>query len=160
MPIRTQLADYHNPEQARALISLLNAYAEDPAGGGTSLPEETRTRLTGALAEFPGAFSVLAYHEETPVGLVNCFMGFSTFAAQPLVNIHDVVVLSAFRQQGIAQQMLTHVEQVARERGCCKLTLEVLAHNQPARTAYEHFGFHGYELGPELGGALFFQKKL
>ncbi len=160
MALHTQLVDYHNPQQARELLDLLNAYAEDPTGGGTPLPEATRANLAPALAAFPGAFSVIAYHDEAPVGLINCFMGFSTFAAQPLVNLHDVVVLAGFRKQGIAQQMLKHVEALARERGCCKLTLEVLAHNHPARTAYERFGFQGYELDPELGSALFFQKKL
>ena len=44
--------------------------------------------------------------------------------------------------------------------GCCKLTLEVLDGNAPAKAAYEKFGFASYELDPAVGGALCWQKKL
>jgi GNAT superfamily N-acetyltransferase len=33
-PITVRLADYRHDEDARALVSLLDAYASDPAGGG------------------------------------------------------------------------------------------------------------------------------
>ena len=58
------------------------------------------------LAACPQAFSVLAFaggDETTPVGLVNCFEGFSTFACRPLVNVHDVAVLGSYRGRCIAQ---------------------------------------------------------
>jgi len=44
--------------------------------------------------------------------------------------------------------------------GCCKLTLEVLEGNTVARAAYQACGYSGYELNPEIGKALFWQKKL
>jgi len=76
----------------------------------------------------------------TPVGLANCFMGFSTFAARPLVNIHDLVVLPGYRGKGIGQALLQAVEQIAKERGCCKLVLEVRTDN-PAERLYRREGF-------------------
>jgi ribosomal protein S18 acetylase RimI-like enzyme len=103
---------------------------------------------------------VIAYVDGAPAGLVNCFEGFSTFQGRPLVNIHDVVVLAEFRGRGIARRMLDRVEEIARARGCCKLTLEVLSNNQAAKSAYRKFGFSDYRLDPEAGTALFWQKKL
>jgi ribosomal protein S18 acetylase RimI-like enzyme len=56
--------------------------------------------------------------------------------------------------------MLAEVEAIARERGACKLTLEVLQGNAPAITLYERIGFAGYQLDPALGNAQFLQKWL
>lgn len=153
-------ADYLDLRHARDIGYLLDRYAADPMGGGKGLAADVRARLAGELAKVPGAFSVLAYDGGLAVGLVNCFMGFSTFKCQPLVNIHDVAVLAEYRGQGISGQMLDRVEAIARSRGCCKLTLEVLEGNRPAQQAYRKAGFSGYELDPEAGKALFWQKLL
>ena len=40
------------------------------------------------------------------------------------------------------------------------LTLEVLEGNKVAQAAYRASGFAGYELDPEVGRAMFWQKKL
>lgn len=103
---------------------------------------------------------VIAWHDETPVGLVNGFEGFSTFAARPLLNIHDIVVAPAVRGTGLSQRLLAKVEEIARIRGCCKLTLEVLSNNHVAQGAYRKFGFAAYQLDPQAGQALFWQKPL
>lgn len=154
------MADYGNPAHARALVELLDAYARDPAGGGTPLPDTVKAGLPAALAARPQAFSVLAFDGEEPVGLVNCIEGFSTFACRPLVNVHDVVVRQSHRGQRITQRMLARVEQEAVARGACKLTLEVLQGNASALRAYEREGFAAYQLDPAFGAAMFLQKKL
>lgn len=153
-------ADYSHPDHGAALLHLLDAYASDPMGGGVPLTAFTRENLVGSLAERRGAVTVLARDGNEYAGLVNCFEGFSTFACRPLLNIHDVVVLEPFRGRGISQRMLEEVQRIARQRGCCKLTLEVLDGNEIAKSAYRRFGFSGYELNPKLGGALFWEKKL
>ena len=56
--------------------------------------------------------------------------------------------------------MLTQVEDIARQRGCCKLTLEVLEGNKAAQRSYRGFGFEGYQLVPEMGRAMFWEKPL
>lgn len=153
-------ADYQNPGHARALVALLDAYAQDPAGGGAPLSEFAKTHLVAELAARPQAFSVLAFADEQPVGLVNCIEGFSTFACRPLVNIHDVAVLPSHRGQRVAEQMLALVDTIARERGACKLTLEVLQGNASAIRLHQRTGFAGYQLDPAMGRAQFFQKWL
>jgi len=158
--IEVVLVDYRDPAQAAALVELLDGYARDPAGGGTPLSAQVRAELPAALAARPQAFSVLAYDDGQPVGLINCVEGFSTFACRPLVNVHDVVVAPSHRGQRLAQRMLERVEQEARARGACKLTLEVLSGNVSARKAYEREGFADYQLDPAFGSAMFMQKKL
>ena len=154
-------ADYANTAHMAALIDLLDAYALDPMGGGHGLSADARTNLPKALRARPQLFSVLAWDDSLgPVGLVNCVEGFSTFACKPLVNVHDVVVLGACRGQGVAGRMLELVGDLARERGACKLTLEVLSGNASAIKAYRRYGFDNYELDPAAGQALFMQKWL
>ncbi|MDE8651723.1 GNAT family N-acetyltransferase [Novosphingobium album (ex Liu et al. 2023)] len=153
-------ADYRDPADAAALVALLDAYARDPMGGGEPLRADVRQRLAPALAQVPGAFSFLAREEEEPVGLINCFTGFSTFAARPLVNVHDLVVLPGRRGKGLGRMLMAAAEREAMARGACKLTLEVLANNTKARALYAALGYNGYALGPDAGSALFWEKKL
>ena len=153
-------ADYANPLHAAAVVDLLDAYARDPAGGGEPLSVFARDRLVPELAARPTAFSVLAFDGGQPVGLINCIEGFSTFACKPLVNVHDVAVLSSHRGRGVAQCMLEKVEAIALARGACKLTLEVLSGNRSAIRLYERVGFAPYALDPAMGQAQFFQKWL
>lgn len=153
-------ADYGDSKQRAEIPQILNAYASDPMGGGVPLSEFAKDNLVEKLSRHPHAFSVLAYVDGAPAGLVNCFEGFSTFACQPLINIHDVVVLEKFRGLGLSQGMLQKVEAIARDRDCCKITLEVLSNNTIAQKAYAKFGFAGYELDPTAGQALFWEKPL
>ena len=163
LPVHLCRADYANAAHARVLVDLLDGYARDPMGGGEPLSEFARNNLVQALAARPFMFSVLAFADSAqtqPVGLVNCVEGFSTFACRPLVNVHDVVVAAPYRGQGVAEQMLALVEQLARERGACKLTLEVLSGNLSAMKLYRRIGFDNYQLDPHAGQAQFMQKWL
>ena len=155
-----RLADYADASDARAIVDLLDAYASDPAGGGEPLSAFAKANLVAELARRPHAFSLLAFDGAEAVGLVNCIEGFSTFACRPLINIHDVAVLSRHRGKGVGRLMLEKAEQIARERGACKLTLEVLTGNQPARRLYAMLGFADYQLDPAMGHACFMQKWL
>lgn len=160
MNISIVRADYLNERHAKDMGYLLNLYAADPMGGGLELDEHVIDNLAAELAGIPHAFSILCYADNNPAGLVNCFEGFSTFKCRPLVNIHDIVVRSDYRRLGISRLMLDKVEEIAKARGCCKLTLEVLEGNAPARNAYLRFGFAAYELDPVMGKALFWQKDI
>ncbi|MEQ1662221.1 MAG: GNAT family N-acetyltransferase [Thiobacillus sp.] len=151
---------YDDPTHAAALVNMLDAYARDPAGGGEPLNDFARSNLVRELAARPFIFSVLAFDGDTAVGLINAIEGFSTFACRPLVNIHDVVVLASHRGRGIAAQLFTAVEALARARGACKLTLEVLDGNTAARALYRQLGFTAYQLDPEMGHAQFQHKWL
>ena len=152
--------DYRDSEDAAALVSLLNAYAEEPLGGGVSLSQQVRESLPAELAKVPGAYSFVVREQGEPVALLNAFTGFSTFNARPLINIHDVYVVPSVRGAGALEMLFDAVEQQARALNCCKITLEVLEDNGRAQSAYRRLGFKGYEVGETGGEALFWQKKL
>jgi len=158
MKIKVLIADYLNDKHAEDIGYLLNNYAEDPMGGSTPLPDEVKQNLAKELSKLPYALSIICYVDDKPAGLINSFEAFSTFKCQPLINIHDIVVVNEFRGLGISQLMLTKVEEKAKSKGCCKITLEVLEGNKIARNSYVKFGFDGYELDPKMGKALFWQK--
>ena len=153
-------ASYTNPIHAEAICLVLNHYAEDPMGGGEPLSADVLRQLPAELAKRPYAFSVLAFVGGEPAGLVNCFEGFSTFACRPLVNVHDVAVVSKFRGLGLSQKMLQKVEEIALQRGCCKITLEVLEGNAIAQASYAKFGFAPGMFDPAHGRMLFWIKSL
>ncbi|WP_233548286.1 GNAT family N-acetyltransferase [Aurantiacibacter zhengii] len=158
--LTVSLADYADPADGAALVALLDAYARDPMGGGEHLSDTVRDTLVDALASFPGAFSLIARLDDVPVGLANCITGFSTFAAAPLVNIHDMAVLPGHRGHGIGRALMEAVEAEALKRGACKITLEVLSGNETAKALYAKCGYGDYELDPAAGKAMFWQKKL
>jgi len=154
------ITDLSSPEHAEALLYLLDSYARDIMGGGNELPEYTQTHLVECLKQHPGTHVVLAFVEGQPAGLAICFEGFSTFASRKVLNIHDFTVAPEYRGRGLAKELLKKIEELALQCDCCKLTLEVLEGNKIAQHVYRAFGFEGYELDPEMGRALFFEKKL
>ena len=160
MNINIVKADYTNPDHAKDIGYMLDMYARDPMGGGTPLSDTIKDNLAKELSMRAFAFSVLAYVDGAPAGLANCFEGFSTFKCRPLVNIHDIVVHPDYRGHGISQKLLDKIGEIANDLGACKITLEVLEGNKTAQNAYMKFGFEGYELDPEKGKALFWEKPL
>ncbi len=160
MSIEIIVADYLNEQHGADIVSLLNDYALDPMGGGEKLSSNVIDNLITELSKRSYAVSVICYVDGKPAGLVNCFEGFASFKCKPLLNIHDVVVLNEFRGLGLSQRLLAKVEDIAKEKGCCKMTLEVLEGNKAAKNAYAKFGFEGYQLDPVNGHALFWQKSL
>jgi ribosomal protein S18 acetylase RimI-like enzyme len=161
--VRVCRADYANPIHAAAVVKMLDAYAQDPMGGGEGLNDYAKAHLVPSLAARPQAFTVLAFggpDGQQPIGLVNCIEGFSTFACRPLVNVHDVAVLPGHRGQRVAEKMLALAQEIALERGACKLTLEVLEGNAGAIKLYKRIGFDNYQLGQAMGNAQFLQKWL
>jgi len=139
--IRVRQANLCDSGDARDFVTLLDAYAADPMGGGRPLPEKTLARVIPALRRVPGCRVFLALASDQPIGFATCFTGFSTFLARPLLNVHDLAVLPAYRCRGIADSILQAVEHKARELGCCKITLEVREDNRAARALYRKHGF-------------------
>ena len=144
----------------RDILAMTAAYAEDPMGNGGPLPPDVLERLITGLREHPTTLIFLAYVDEDVVGIATCFVGFSTFTARPLINIHDLAVLPEFRGQGIGRSLLDAVEQGARERGCARVTLEVLENNLRAKQLYEAAGFGPTVSNETQQRSLFYTKSL
>lgn len=152
--------DWNNAKHGQDLVAMLGVYATDLMGGGQELQPSTKANLFASLGKLGSCHAILAYADEVPAGLLISFEGFSTFACKPLLNLHDIVVAGPFRGQGISKRLMNRAEEIARNLGCCKMTLEVLSGNKVAQSAYAAFGFEGYQLDAEQGFALFWQKKI
>jgi ribosomal protein S18 acetylase RimI-like enzyme len=153
-------ADLANPEHQKAIVDLIDDYARDPMGGGAPLSPEVKRSLIPGLRNHPTTHVFLAHDGDAPVGVLVGFLGFSTFYARPLLNIHDLGVLASHRGRGVGTALIAAAEAKARQLGCCKLTLEVLENNQRARAVYAKLGFAQAVYGEGAGGALFFAKPL
>lgn len=159
-PIQIVEADYRDAEHRAAIPYLLNAYARDLLGFRKALEDAVLQNLVRGLEKFPTALVLLAKIDEKYVGMAICFVGFSTFNAQPLINIHDFMVLKEYRKRGMGKALLWEVERIARQRKCCKITLEVQMKNAAARGIYRSFGFKASFLDPEAGEQLSLTKTL
>lgn len=160
--VNIKKVDFTSQSEAKTLIELLNQYALDPMGGAKALDQKVIDSLPKSLAERTDVLSFIAYEKNTgkAIGMLNAFEGYSTFAGKPLANIHDVYVKPEWRGKKIAQSLILSLEQLAIERRYCKLTMEVLDKNFTAKRAYQRLGFSGYELDPEIGQAVFWQKEI
>ena len=160
MPLSVKTMDYHDSKDIDAFTMLLKHYSADPMGGNSPLEATQIAKTLEGMKNRSFAHSFIAYNNDQPAGLMNCFEGFSTFKAQPLINVHDVVTLKAYRNQGVATALFQYLDAFAKAQGFCKITLEVLSNNTIAQQAYKKFGFESYELDPAAGHALFWQKHI
>ena len=164
MNIDVVRVNYDRERHADDLIQLFSAYAGDPMVSGTELPDSVKSSLIGQLKVRKDAFSLIAYcwdeDSSNAVGFINAFEGFSTFAAKPLMNIHDVYVDPAYRGRGILNALFKEIEALSISRGCCKLTLEILSDNGRAQRSYRRLGFGNCRSSGGDGHTLFWQKRL
>jgi GNAT superfamily N-acetyltransferase len=150
--------DYTNETHLNHLFSLLQMYAIDPMGGGEAIDEKVLKDLPKALASRNYMHSFLVYQNDKPIAFANCIESFSTFSGKGVMNIHDFAVDPKSRGQDVSQFLLMGIQDFAKSIACTKVTLEVLQGNESAKRAYEKAGFAAYQLNPELGDAMFWQK--
>jgi len=143
--VRVEPADLGDPEQVRALVEIIDSYARGPGGQNAPISGPARARLGSGLEALPTATVLLASVDGRAVGAAVCVQGFSTFAGRPSLNVHDLAVLPDFRGRGVGHALLAAVERLARERDCCKITLEVHESNEGARRLYAETGFGPWE---------------
>lgn len=154
------VADLERQDHQQVVFDLVNAYSSDPMGDGHPLSAEAAQRLVPGLRKHPTTLILLAFEGPKPVGIAVCFRGFSTFAARPLMNIHDLHVLPTHQGRGIGRGLIEAVAAKARELDCCKLTLEVQDQNHRALKTYAASGFRQYHEESPAGGVIFMTKPL
>ena len=145
MELLIREADFKAPVDASAIVEIIDAYAQGPGGQNAPLSDLARSKMIEGLANHPMATVYLALTEDQPVGIAVCVWSFSTFAGRPSVNVHDLAVLPNFRNRGIGRALLDRVEAEARDRDCCKVTLEVHDSNVGAKKLYREAGFVSWD---------------
>jgi ribosomal protein S18 acetylase RimI-like enzyme len=133
--------DFDNPQHCKDFVALMNHYMSDKMGDYPPHNEESAKRLIEGMKKHPSKLCCFAQSDGEPAGLINCFIGFATFAAKPFINIHDIVVYDTFRGKGIGRKLLEYVIEKAKETGCAKVTLEVREDNKKAQYLYNSLGF-------------------
>ena len=133
-------ANLENPIHTEHILYLTNTYAKDIMGGGKPLSDFVQENLIEGLKAAMNSIHFIAYEDGLPIGIANCFVGYSTFYAKKLINIHDLGVIPTARGKGVGKALIDRVTEKAKEMDCCKVTLEALENN-PARRLYEREGF-------------------
>jgi ribosomal protein S18 acetylase RimI-like enzyme len=141
MKLSIKEADLSDPEHASATVEIIDSYARGPGGQNAKLSDLARTNMVKGLSDHPMATVFLAFVDDRAVGVAVSVWSFSTFAGKPSVNVHDLAVLPDFQSQGIGRALLDRVEEEARARDCCKVTLEVHDSNSGAKRLYRNSGF-------------------
>ncbi len=148
------------PNHARAFRELLNDFARDPMSRGQPLPAGVLEDVVPRLRKRSDVVGFLAFGREEPAGFVLGFEGFSTFAARPLLNVHDLFVEPDWRGRGIGRKLMRRVEAWAQGHNCCKITLEVRRDNEAARNLYRGLGYGSVEQGNDGESMQFWSKPL
>ena len=141
MSYRIVEANLDEPSHAAGLVHCIDSYASEDMGGGHALSHDVKQRLVPGLKQHPSRLVLLALREHEVVGAAVCFMGYSTFAARPRLNVHDLCVLEAHRGHGLGRRLMEAVLERARDAGCSAVSLEVRTDNEIARRLYESLGF-------------------
>lgn len=139
--IEVKLGDINDDNDASAMLSMLAVYMNDPMGGERTLDEALAKKNIAGLRKQSNYLFFLAWCNGELAGVANCFVGFSTFKAKALINIHDFSVDPRFRRKGIGEAMLNAIADYCRANDYCKITLEVRYDNAGAQRLYRRFGF-------------------
>ncbi len=136
-----EMCYYTNPAHLNQLIEAHGEYMADPMGDHPAHSKLEQLRLVDALANREGATVIFIEEGSRGVGMAICFELFSTFHIKPYLYIHDFIVTAEYRNRGVGRALMNHLIELSRERGYCKLTLEVRCDNPSAQQLYRSTGF-------------------
>lgn len=137
--------DLTNTKHGEALINLMDDYMADEMGIGEAMPEELAPKIIKGLAKHAAYIGFFVCVGDEYVALANCNLNYSTWEAKPAISIHDFIVSPQHRRQGIGMFLLKQIEAYAKEKGYCRINLEVRQDNHIARKLYKKAGFRECE---------------
>lgn len=119
-------------------------------------PQLVRERFLEDLARLGAQGLTLAAVWDPEVRAVACFRPLETFATGPQLYVDDLVTADAHRSHGYGGQLLSFLEQRAREQGARFLELDSGANRHAAHRFYKRLGLEPVALHfskPTDGGA-------
>ena len=125
-------------EDSPAVVSLLAEIMQHhgaPAPAGGSLESVVRSALDSPFHEF-----VVAESDGAVVGMCALIFTYSTWSAALVCELQDVIVREGSRRTRVGRGLILAAEQVARERGCARLSLLAEAWNFGAHAFYRDLG--------------------
>lgn len=131
-----------DPVHCEKLLSLLNDYMQDDMGTNGPMPEDLGPKIIEGLKKHKAYIGFFVCSGDDFVALANCNLNCSTWKARFLINIHDFIVSPAHRKQGIGRFLLNNIENYSKEKGYCKINLEVRKDNKKAQRLYRKTGFN------------------
>ncbi|HEY4789092.1 MAG TPA: GNAT family N-acetyltransferase [Bacteroidales bacterium] len=137
--------DYTNDYHCRRFTELINHYMVDPMGGVKPLSPGEQLHLLDGMLNHTSALVMFAVIDDEIVGLVTCFINFSTFKVKKYLYVHDIIVQKEYRGFGVGRKLMEKCIDIARERNYCKVTLEVRDDNSNAKALYKSLGFNDTE---------------
>lgn len=103
----------------------------------TATEASLRESLFGAN---PAAEVAIAFAGDEPAGFAVFFHNYSTFLGQRGMYLEDIFVIPEHRSNGLGKLLLTHVANIAVERGCGRFEWSVLDWNENAARFYKGLG--------------------
>lgn len=83
---------------------------------------------------------IFAKRDETIIGFVQLFPSFSSASLKKTYILNDLYVLDSERKHGVATMLLNKAIELAKEKGCGRISLST-ANDNPAQFLYEEIGF-------------------
>lgn len=93
----------------------------------------------------PAAEVVIAEVDGQSAGFALFFRNFSTFLAQPGLYLEDLYVRPMLRGRGVGKRLMSHLAQLAVQRGYGRFEWSVLDWNAPAVGFYRRIGAVGLQ---------------
>jgi GNAT superfamily N-acetyltransferase len=84
--------------------------------------------------------ALMAFADDTAVGLALYFYNFSTFQGRRGIYLEDIYVEPEYRGRGIGSALLKRLAKIAKEENCGRMEWSVLTWNQPSIDFYHRLG--------------------
>ena len=121
------------------LVHELAAYEREP--DAVEATEEDFAAVLFPADGEPTAFCHVAEGREgRVVGIALWFLTFSTWTGRQGIHLEDLFVEPGHRGSGLGKALLTHLAQIAVERGYRRVEWTVLRWNEPSIAFYESLG--------------------
>lgn len=110
---------------------------------------ETHIKGIARIIDQPeyGTF-IVAEIDRQVIGVVSLLYQISTALGGVVAILEDFVVYRDSRGQGYGHQLLSTAIDMAKSKGCLRITLLTDGDNQRAKKLYQHFGFENSQMTP------------
>ena len=136
-PLRIRPAVSSDAARILDLLSQLAAFEGEP----DSLSMDEATLRRDAFGPRPLIEVLLAEIGSEVRGMLILYQSYSSWRGAPALVIHDLFVEEMARNSGAGKALVKEAAKMAMDRGACRLDVNVLGWNEPARKFYESLGF-------------------